>query len=986
MQQRLRFLIAAAGLYLLFAAPLAAQAPVAPPTEPILRVDPGMHTAVIRRIGADDKCTTIVTGSEDKTIRLWRVADRQLIKTLRPPIGPRVNEGKIYAVAMSPDGSWIAAGGWTITGAQHYLYVFQAGTGALVARYGPFSVLEHIAISADGRRIAVTHGGGQGVRVWERSDKSLSSWRLALWDANYGRGSFTTGAAFSNDGALYTVSTDGRLRRYDLRFSNQPIVSISTRGGRRPASVAVDPSGASVAIGYGDTAAVDIYDASSLAYRFSADTTGVTNGNFGAVAWSSDGQQLFAGGGYSKDKRSIFRVWDQGGRGTPKEIEGLLDAILHLMPCGDGVAFAAGDPAFGIITADGERWTKSSVGVDMRGKLGDSFTVSPDGLRIRLGLKEGIDEPVLFSLKDEQFINAPDALPGLERPKTDSLPVTDWMNSRVPRLAGETIQIDNQERSQSLAISPDNQQFALGADYYLRLYDRDGTLRWRQQAPGIVWGVNAPREKPLIVAAFGDGTIRWYKRDNDKSKELLSLFIHVPSRRWVAWTPSGYYMASPGAEDLIGWHVNRGWEQSADWFTVARFHKQFNRPDIVKLVLDTLDEDAAVRRANEDAKRQEKPSQIIVPAVIRLTGFFNEGGLYTFSSEALEIEYELRSPSGRTVESIEFLINGKAKERFALNPRSANPTQSRTGVLKVSELPKNDIEIALIAWTGEQASEQTKFRLTWAGPPEVVKPKPKLNALIIGVSEYSEKKLKLNFAAKDARDIADKLQEQKGKTYADVQIKLITADANNTNNATRESILDGLDWLEKQATKPGPEDVSIVYLAGHGATDAYGSYWFLPSNVDTTELRKTGVSQEEIERTLGRIKSYVLLLLDTCYSGRVLEQLGLKLGISPLINRVIDRGVIAYSSSYGTEESWEGGNLGNLNLKNGLFTMAILEGLFEYQDGRLKADQNNEGSVRPPDLDSYVGARVRKLSNGRQNPIMVRPSAVPNFRIIISRP
>ena len=26
----------------------------------------------------------------------------------------------------------------------------------------------------------------------------------------------------------------------------------------------------------------------------------------------------------------------------------------------------------------------------------------------------------------------------------------------------------------------------------------------------------------------------------------------------LAWTPSGYYMASPGGEDLIGWHVNRG--------------------------------------------------------------------------------------------------------------------------------------------------------------------------------------------------------------------------------------------------------------------------------------------------------------------------------------------------------------------------------------------------------------------------------------------
>jgi hypothetical protein len=88
---------------------LAQQIP--PPQEPILRIDPGMHTATIKRIGVDADCTLLATGSYDKTVRLWRLPEGKLLRTLRPPIGPG-NDGKVYAVALASDGSWVAAGGW----------------------------------------------------------------------------------------------------------------------------------------------------------------------------------------------------------------------------------------------------------------------------------------------------------------------------------------------------------------------------------------------------------------------------------------------------------------------------------------------------------------------------------------------------------------------------------------------------------------------------------------------------------------------------------------------------------------------------------------------------------------------------------------------------------------------------------------------------------------------------------------------------------
>src|ERR1700751_5352650 len=66
---------------------------------PVLVVDPGMHTAPIRRASADKDGRWAVTGSHDKTIRVWSLADGVLARTIRLPAGPD-NVGKVYAVAI----------------------------------------------------------------------------------------------------------------------------------------------------------------------------------------------------------------------------------------------------------------------------------------------------------------------------------------------------------------------------------------------------------------------------------------------------------------------------------------------------------------------------------------------------------------------------------------------------------------------------------------------------------------------------------------------------------------------------------------------------------------------------------------------------------------------------------------------------------------------------------------------------------------------
>jgi WD40 repeat protein len=104
---RLKFLLAIAALVASVAA-IAGE----PPTEPILRIDSGSHTAQIRSIATDQAGRWLVSASDDKTARVWDAADGRLLMTLRIPLGSG-NEGRLFAVALSPDGQTVALGGWT---------------------------------------------------------------------------------------------------------------------------------------------------------------------------------------------------------------------------------------------------------------------------------------------------------------------------------------------------------------------------------------------------------------------------------------------------------------------------------------------------------------------------------------------------------------------------------------------------------------------------------------------------------------------------------------------------------------------------------------------------------------------------------------------------------------------------------------------------------------------------------------------------------
>jgi WD40 repeat protein len=160
---------------------IAPAAAAEPPAEPILRIEAGMHTSPIKRIGVDAAERYLVTASDDKTARIWDLNSGELLRILRPPVGAG-DEGKLYAVALSPDGDTVAVGGWTKAGQSfHNIYLFERASGKLLQRIsGLPNVINHLAYSHDGRYLAAALGENNGIRVFD-----AGSYREVFSDKDY---------------------------------------------------------------------------------------------------------------------------------------------------------------------------------------------------------------------------------------------------------------------------------------------------------------------------------------------------------------------------------------------------------------------------------------------------------------------------------------------------------------------------------------------------------------------------------------------------------------------------------------------------------------------------------------------------------------------------------------------------------------------------------------------------------------------------------
>lgn len=955
--------------------------------EPILRLDVGTHNAGVWGLALDPSNRILVTSSEDKTVRVWDISGfGKLLRVLRSPVGEG-EEGHMFAVALSPDAKTVACGGRTGSPKQGdaCVYLFDRATGAMIRRIGGLpGWIQHLVYTPNGRFLAVVTGEGGGTASWSGMKIfRLPDYALVAEDKDYG--DFVKWVESDPTGSRVATSCyDGFVRLYDLTAlsghnasSPRPIAPVSKirpSSGERPWGLAFSPDGTFLALGLNLIPRVDVLEVNgnTLKYAYSPDTTGIRGGghDLKVVAWSSDGRFLYAGGGHRLKGVGQIRKWADGGRGKYSDLPVGVDlALLNILPLrGGGVAYASRDGSFGLLNARDEAILLGPQAIPIYEANYKGFLLSLDGTMIQFAYERGGRSPAFFAVKERRLTDASSSLWAdlkatvtLQAPITEGLGVTDWRNSLTPKLKGYPLAL-KQELAKCLAIRPDKSGFLLGTPTSLFLFDSTGKWVWRVRTPGGVWGVNTNGQ--LAVAALSDGTVRWYRMKD--GKELLAFFPHTDKKRWVLWTPSGYYDASPGAEEFIGWHVNNGNDQAADFFPISRFRAAYYRPDVVAKILETLDEGEAIRLSNEASGRRKTEISVakILPPVVNILSP-REGS--EVADKEIEVKFEVRSPSGEPVTNVRVFVDGRPVGKvLAIKDIQKDQDIHSTKV----PIPEKDAEISIIAENRNAASEPATVGLRWS---KKVKEdefiiKPKLYILAIGVSKYEDKNLTLQFAAKDAKDFAESLLKEKGGLYRDVVVKILTDE-----KATRDEIIDGFDWITKETTS---NDVAMVFMAGHGINDSGGVYYYLPVNANLERLRRTGVPFTEMKNTVTSLAGKTILFIDTCHAGNVMGARAVAPDITGIVNELAsaENGAVVFASSTGRQYSFEDPNWGN-----GAFTKAAVEGI----EG--KADYAGKGKITINMLDLYISERVKELTQGKQTPATAKPKTIPDFPVALKK-
>ena len=231
-------------------------------------------------------------------------------------------------------------------------------------------------------------------------------------------------------------------------------------------------------------------------------------------------------------------------------------------------------------------------------------------------------------------------------------------------------------------------------------------------------------------------------------------------------------------------------------------------------------------------------------------------------------------------------------------------------------------------------------------------------AVVLGISDYQDDRLDLQFAHQDAQTLRDLLIEKGG--FSSDRVTLLTNE--------RASLKEVRTALFEFLKRPNPDDLVLIFLAGHGVQDPANrdNYYFLAHDSKLDNLGGTALPMWD----LGSLMDFtiraqkIVIFADTCHSGAVLERGNAAPGATlNFFNKYLEnlarkKGRLVVTASQSHESSLE-----KLELGHGVFTHALLEGLSGRAD-----DNPADGVVTAAELMDFIRTEVPKGTRGEQHP------------------
>ena len=270
------------------------------------------HTDTVCSLAFSPDGMTLVSGSFDKTVRLWDVTTGKQLRTLKE------YANRIYSIALHPDGKTFVS----INGGTNNVYLWDIATGEQLWMLKGNST--SVAFNPDGKLLA-SGSDDNTVRLWD----AATGKHLATLE---GHTRTVNSVTFSPDGkTLASGSNDETVRLWDLHTGEL----LHTLKGHtwKVDSVAFSPDGRMLASGSWDGTTL-------LWYTATGEQLWTLKGNGGlvsTVAFSPDGKVLASGG-----TDTSVRLWDTATGEQLRTLEDHSDIVMSVAFSPDGKLLASG--------------------------------------------------------------------------------------------------------------------------------------------------------------------------------------------------------------------------------------------------------------------------------------------------------------------------------------------------------------------------------------------------------------------------------------------------------------------------------------------------------------------------------------------------------------------------------------------------------------------------------------------------------------------
>ncbi len=799
---------------------------------------------------------TLVSAGKDTTVRLWNVAagnSRQIIEN---------QESLIYSVIFSPDGKTLAIAG------NDKINLWNLEKATLVKTLtGHTSYVRSIAFSGDGKTL-VSVGSDRAIKLWAvESGEQIKSIE--------GHATHVLANAFSPDGkTLAGASFDNKIKLWNLQTGEQS-----------------------------KTLESENKQAALFGFNAAAITT---------LAFSPDGKMLASGDNTDK----TIKLWNVETGKLIRSLTGHTSSIHSVAFSPDGKLASGGEDnsvrLWNVETGGGRTLGSHEKGVN-------AVAFSPDGLTLASGGKDGIIKfwNVAAASEIKSFAAHQDEISSIAFSPDKQTLASASFDKTIKLWSAKNGQIQKTlnaraDKINSISFSIDGKNLA-SADKSgaINLWDVEaGNYKSFQGHTKEISSIAFSPDKNLLASGSWDATIKLWHTDREKCAATL---ISLDKNDWVVITPDSRFDASQDAQKLMHFVVFDS-PTNYEIISLDQLKKNYYLPHLLRDIIA------------DQIKPRSEFSVTLYPKV----------EITQSKQKNNTLDLKLTNRRGG-IGRVEVKINGSEAVNDATGGKYKNSKESEIELHVEIPLDKLQTDIntgEIITWNGEGdvQSRSEKFYLQKIGETialrgsEIVnlakeKSEPfdgKFYAVIAGVSDYADQKLKLRFAAKDAEDMTLALSIGARKLFCGkeieakipcerVNLRLLSTETNAAAQfnppADIKQNFRRFEPTKKNfkavfaeiAAQAKPEDIVVIYLAGHGTaiTDesreaaeksAFSDIYLYPtseaatlnkSDLQNKSIREnTTISSLELADWVNEFKGGIrakkkAVILDTCAAGAV---------------------------------------------------------------------------------------------------------------------